>query len=332
MNALIPEWREPGGPVRARRNPKSDHSALLLHTFCPSITYSSPSRRARVRSEARSLPASGSLNSWHQVCRPLRMSGRCARFCSSVPKVKSAKAARCVWSVNGGSPARASSSARNSSLYGSLGLRRPPHCRRPVLAQEAGLVELCAPAAQHAVLFLVIGAPKAGALGQARRPGGDQVTHTLTVGALAGALLAGAHEPASRPSADGGAGSSTSSGPEAPARRLTGQRHLGVDLNGAARAEVAAEHQVAIAAHDDGVVNDRRLDVTFGAPCPPFPVRRVARQPVVAAAAPVRPLVVDRQVLAEHLRSGARDGRLVLREPAGSVSHREHDRALGSGR
>ena len=40
------------------------------------MTYSSPSRSARVRSDARSEPASGSLNPWHQRSRPLTIPGR----------------------------------------------------------------------------------------------------------------------------------------------------------------------------------------------------------------------------------------------------------------
>ena len=40
------------------------------------MTYSSPSRSARVRSEARSDPASGSLKPWHHRSRPLTIPGR----------------------------------------------------------------------------------------------------------------------------------------------------------------------------------------------------------------------------------------------------------------
>ena len=39
---------------------------MLLHTFCPLMIQRSPSRTARVVSPARSEPAPGSLNSWHQ--------------------------------------------------------------------------------------------------------------------------------------------------------------------------------------------------------------------------------------------------------------------------
>ena len=53
-----------------------------VHTFCPVTTQSSPSRTARVASEARSLPAPGSLNSWHQTSSQVH-SGRSQRCCCS---------------------------------------------------------------------------------------------------------------------------------------------------------------------------------------------------------------------------------------------------------
>ena len=56
-----------------------------LHTFCPFTTHSSPSRSARVARLARSEPAPGSLNSWHQTSSPRSMGGRYRARCSSVP-------------------------------------------------------------------------------------------------------------------------------------------------------------------------------------------------------------------------------------------------------
>ena len=47
--------------------------------------YSSPSRTARVRSDARSEPADGSENPWHQTVSPFRMRWRWYARCSSVP-------------------------------------------------------------------------------------------------------------------------------------------------------------------------------------------------------------------------------------------------------
>ena len=44
--------------------------AKLVHTFWPVTTHSSPSRTARVESPARSEPAPGSENSWHQISSP----------------------------------------------------------------------------------------------------------------------------------------------------------------------------------------------------------------------------------------------------------------------
>ena len=54
------------GSVRASSTAKLDRWAQVVHTFCPVITQSSPSRSARVASDARSDPEPGSLKSWHQ--------------------------------------------------------------------------------------------------------------------------------------------------------------------------------------------------------------------------------------------------------------------------
>ena len=51
---------------RARRA-KSARCAHVVHTFWPVITQVSPSRTARVASDARSEPAPGSLKSWHHI-------------------------------------------------------------------------------------------------------------------------------------------------------------------------------------------------------------------------------------------------------------------------
>ena len=58
------------GSVRARQTPHCAQSARDVHTFCP-VSFQPPSARtAFMRSEARSDPAPGSLNSWHQNTSP----------------------------------------------------------------------------------------------------------------------------------------------------------------------------------------------------------------------------------------------------------------------
>ncbi len=54
--------------------------------FWPLMTKWSPSRTASVRRFARSDPASGSENPWHQWSSALRMLGTHRSFCSSVPQ------------------------------------------------------------------------------------------------------------------------------------------------------------------------------------------------------------------------------------------------------
>ena len=65
------------------RTPHSLCWALDVQTFWPVTTHSSPSSTARVRSEARSEPASGSLKSWHHSSSP-RSIGPSHRCCWSV--------------------------------------------------------------------------------------------------------------------------------------------------------------------------------------------------------------------------------------------------------
>ena len=80
---VMPRCFGASGSVRTRRNPQSHNWAALFHTFCPVTMNSSPSRRARVPSEARSEPEPGSLNSWQNVSSAERSFGRYSRFCSS---------------------------------------------------------------------------------------------------------------------------------------------------------------------------------------------------------------------------------------------------------
>jgi len=82
------------GSVRASSTAKSDRCAHVVHTFWPVTTHSSPSRSARVASDARSDPAPGSLNSWHHTSSLRTIGGRNRRRCSSVPWANNAGAAR----------------------------------------------------------------------------------------------------------------------------------------------------------------------------------------------------------------------------------------------
>ena len=57
-----------------------------VHTFWPESSQPSSTRTARVWSDARSEPASGSLNSWHQISSAVRMAGshRCLLLVGAV--------------------------------------------------------------------------------------------------------------------------------------------------------------------------------------------------------------------------------------------------------
>ena len=86
---VMPRCASASGSVRASRMPHCATCARVVHTFWPLTTYSSPSRMARVASDERSLPAPGSLNSWHQISEPSSRPGNQRCCWASVPATSS---------------------------------------------------------------------------------------------------------------------------------------------------------------------------------------------------------------------------------------------------
>ncbi len=72
-NQVMPWCLGRSGSVRAMSMPKSATWPSEVHTFCPLTIHSSPSLTARQVKPARSLPAPGSLKSWHQASWPVTM-------------------------------------------------------------------------------------------------------------------------------------------------------------------------------------------------------------------------------------------------------------------
>ena len=99
------------GSVRTSAMPQFANVAYVDHTFWPVTTYTPPRFSARVVSDARSLPASGSLNSWHHTSSPDSIRGIHRRRCSSVPYVISVGPTRLMPArpSSGGASTRASS-------------------------------------------------------------------------------------------------------------------------------------------------------------------------------------------------------------------------------
>ncbi len=99
--------------VRASTKHQSANWANDVHTFCPSTCHlpSGPTT-ARVRSPARSDPASGSEYPWHQIDVPARIPGRNRAFCSAVPNISKVGPSSCspMCPTRPGAPARAYSS------------------------------------------------------------------------------------------------------------------------------------------------------------------------------------------------------------------------------
>ena len=133
---MIPARLGTSGSVRAKSTAWLDRWAQVVQTFCPVITHSSPSRSARVASDARSDPEPGSLKSWHHTSSLRTMGGRKRRLCSSAPWAKSVGAARFspsglsrpkLYGRRTSSTRRATSGARSSPPYsiGHVGTTSP---------------------------------------------------------------------------------------------------------------------------------------------------------------------------------------------------------------
>ena len=94
-------------------------SAPEVKILAPLTTYSSPSRTARVRSEARSVPASGSVYPMAKLSSPARILGRKNDFCSPVPKRMMVGPTVLMVTKGNGAPARRVSSKKmNWSVAG----------------------------------------------------------------------------------------------------------------------------------------------------------------------------------------------------------------------
>ena len=91
---------------------KSAMCAYDDQTFWPSSTKRSPSSRADVRTPARSEPAPGSENPWHQISSAASSGFRYRAFCASVPRLMIVGPAMPspITPMCGGASARASSS------------------------------------------------------------------------------------------------------------------------------------------------------------------------------------------------------------------------------
>ena len=73
------------GSVRANSAPHWEYCAAVVQIFCPVMRQPPSTLVALVVRPARSEPAPGSENSWHQIISPRNVGGRNRCCCSSVP-------------------------------------------------------------------------------------------------------------------------------------------------------------------------------------------------------------------------------------------------------
>ena len=145
-NAVMPRWRESAGPVRVSSTQRSENWARLVQTFWPLITQSSgrarrrrPRATARQRSEARSLPESGSENPWHQSSAPESRRGTTSAASSGGAKSMSVGASTSIKEKRPGSARSRSARAAPSSVRSIGGPPRPPTRSRPAALHPARL-------------------------------------------------------------------------------------------------------------------------------------------------------------------------------------------------
>ena len=112
--------RKPRTPssVRAQTTATSASEPFVIHIFVPLSTQSSPSRRALVRIDAGSEPASGSVRPKHPIASPAAIFGSHSCFCSSEPKRQIANIASDPWTeTNERRPESPASSSWHTSPY-----------------------------------------------------------------------------------------------------------------------------------------------------------------------------------------------------------------------
>ena len=115
MNAVRPLCLGTSKSLRVIARPHSEKRAPEVHTFWPFRIHSSPSRTARVVSDARSDPALGSENNWHPQMS-MRMIGlHHFSFCSGVPNAATVGAMSPI-DVGGNSPADGMTNLRSSAM------------------------------------------------------------------------------------------------------------------------------------------------------------------------------------------------------------------------
>ena len=100
VKPLVPfGTRKPRTPssVCAQTTATSETEPLVIHIFCPCRIQSEPSRRARVRIEPGSEPASGSVSPKQPSASPAAIRGSHSCFCSSEPQRQIAYIASEPW-------------------------------------------------------------------------------------------------------------------------------------------------------------------------------------------------------------------------------------------
>ena len=122
----------PSVSVRASTPHQRAYWPHETQVFEPLSTKWSSSSVARVRSDARSEPASGSLKPWHQISSAERIEGMYRRRCSSLPKRSSdgPSTSSPTTLTNSGAPPRRAPGRRRSARRAAVRRRRTRWARR----------------------------------------------------------------------------------------------------------------------------------------------------------------------------------------------------------
>ncbi|CFE44450.1 Uncharacterised protein [Mycobacterium tuberculosis] len=136
MKYVSPRCRSTAGSERNSPKPMSANGARELQIFCPLSSQPPSTLLAVERSDARSLPDSGSDQACAQICSPLAIFGRIRSSCSAVPCANSVGASIEVplALARPGAPARKYSSS--NTIQCSSGASRPPYLAGQVITDR----------------------------------------------------------------------------------------------------------------------------------------------------------------------------------------------------
>ena len=165
MISDIPRAPSASSDVRASKHSQSAWTPLVMKSFEPLMTHSSPSRTARVRIPATSLPASGSVTAMDVTTSPRMAGSRYRAFRASLPY-------RCNAGVD-------------MDIWTAIAIGTPPQLIRPSSSAAMSVKEWSAAMPPYASSYSRPNSPTAPSLGKRSWAGKIRAaSHASTCGSI----------------------------------------------------------------------------------------------------------------------------------------------------